>query len=443
MAPPESNAVDFQQPQQVGTFDTQNYQTRIKEYYRKLDSYKLTPKQVDTSKLRVSGPQGKVEPLTIIDDPADWKAADFQGREDAYTYQLTTQDVAELTAAVAKVKSTGVSTEKDILKLTKEDFPLAHLRPKLLEIGREVNSGKGFHLVRGFPVEQYKQDRLGLVLAFWALGLHLGRPLISQTDYKADGTVFGSVLNHVTDGRFVKAKQEGYTKIDRSKIDITRLAFHSDQGATNLIALLSITAAPGGGESKWVSAVAIHNELLHLGRQDLVEALSKEKSWWTPRKANQQAYERKPDGSFKGFEEEVPFAYHDGYLSVHFEVNKYQDIKLTPLQEEAVLAVATIAEDPKFHLAKTLQPGDLEIIHNPTIFHSRGDIFDGDSHAEKRHLLRWWVASDANKRPIAPLFAPRSNVQPTGGFIVPEGSQVRLPLYPYSRHDGQGQATEE
>jgi len=52
MAPPESNAVDFQQPQQVGTFDTQNYQTRIKEYYRKLDGYKLTPKQVDTSKLR-------------------------------------------------------------------------------------------------------------------------------------------------------------------------------------------------------------------------------------------------------------------------------------------------------------------------------------------------------------------------------------------------------
>jgi len=63
---------------------------------------------------------------------------------------------------------------------------------------------------RGFPVEQYKQDRLGLVLAFWALGLHLGRPLISQTDYKADGTVFGSVLNHVTDGRFVKGQQFHY-----------------------------------------------------------------------------------------------------------------------------------------------------------------------------------------------------------------------------------------
>ena len=33
---------------------------------------------------------------------------------------------------------------------------------------------------------------------------------------------------------------------------------------------------------------------------------------------------------------QIPFAYHDGYLSVHFEAHKYQDIKLTSLQEEAV-----------------------------------------------------------------------------------------------------------
>lgn len=55
---------------------------------------------------------------------------------------------------------------------------------------------------RGFPVHHYTEDRLGLVLAFWGVGLHLGRPLVSQTDYQADGTIFGSVLNHVTDGRW-------------------------------------------------------------------------------------------------------------------------------------------------------------------------------------------------------------------------------------------------
>ncbi len=40
---------------------------------------------------RHSGPQGNVEPLTIIDDPADWKASDWEGREDEYTYRFTTE----------------------------------------------------------------------------------------------------------------------------------------------------------------------------------------------------------------------------------------------------------------------------------------------------------------------------------------------------------------
>lgn len=51
------------------------------------------------------------------------------------------------------------------------------------------------------------------------------------------------------------------------KGDANALEFHSDQGATDLIALLSIAAAKEGGESLLVSAIAIHNELLRRGRQ--------------------------------------------------------------------------------------------------------------------------------------------------------------------------------
>ena len=40
--------------------------------------------------------------------------------------------------------------------------------------------------------------------------------------------------------------------------------------------------------------------------------------------------------------------------------------------------MAALAEDPKFHLTKKLLPGDIEIIHNPTIYHSRGDVADGE-----------------------------------------------------------------
>lgn len=49
--------------------------------------------------------------------------------------------------------------------------------------------------------------------------------------------------------------------------DANALEFHSDQGATDLIALLSLSAAKEGGDSLLVSAIAIHNELLRRGRK--------------------------------------------------------------------------------------------------------------------------------------------------------------------------------
>ena len=62
-------------------------------------------------------------------------------------------------------------------------------------------------------------------------------------------------------------KEKFKERANINSINQSRLAFHTDQGATDLIALLSLTAAPEGGESKWVSAIAIHNELLRIGRK--------------------------------------------------------------------------------------------------------------------------------------------------------------------------------
>lgn len=39
--------------------------------------------------------------------------------------------------------------------------------------------------MRKFPVEQFTSDRVGLVLAFWALGIHLGRPLVCRPSYSS------------------------------------------------------------------------------------------------------------------------------------------------------------------------------------------------------------------------------------------------------------------
>ncbi|KAK9813596.1 hypothetical protein WJX73_009365 [Symbiochloris irregularis] len=402
---------------------------------------KTTPSNVGTSK------QGSVIPHTIVEGPADWTSAGLQGQEDTFTYVFTSDDSAELIKAVDNLKGQGVASEEDVKGLTKADYHLPTLAPKLLEIGREVSLGRGFHLVKGFPVQAFKGDRLGLVLAFWGVGLVLGRPLVSQNDYNNEHETFGSYLNHVTVGRHTGIKKSSALpepkqgeNVPRQR-DTSRLAFHSDQGATDLIALVSINKAKSGGESKWVSGVAIHNELLRRGRKDLVEVLSDPQQWQTPRKVDQSAFERNADGTFAGYEPTPPFEYHDGYLTVHFSVGNYLELDLSPIQEEAIWTFARLAEDPKFHFSQILNPGDIEIIHNPTILHSRGEVEDGETVEEKRHLLRWWIAQpkEQNPRPIAPSFAPRSLVQPGGGFRVPEGSNVRLPFYPYARNDGEGQ----
>ncbi len=64
---------------------------------------------------RHSGPQGRVKPFTVIDDPADWKRSDWVGREAEYTYQLTLQDVAELSSAVDALRARGIASEDDII----------------------------------------------------------------------------------------------------------------------------------------------------------------------------------------------------------------------------------------------------------------------------------------------------------------------------------------
>ncbi len=60
-------------------------------------------------------------------------------------------------------------------QLTKEDYAWPTLSPKLVGFAKEVSQGRGFQLFKGFPVQHYKGDRLGLVLAYWGVALHIGR----------------------------------------------------------------------------------------------------------------------------------------------------------------------------------------------------------------------------------------------------------------------------
>ncbi len=47
------------------------------------------------------------------------QAKDWEGRESEYTYFFTPEDIAELAAAVGALKTRGISTEDDIIPVSK------------------------------------------------------------------------------------------------------------------------------------------------------------------------------------------------------------------------------------------------------------------------------------------------------------------------------------
>ena len=76
-----------------------------------------------------------------------------------------------------------------------------------------------------------------------------------------------------------------------------------------------------------------------------------------------------------------------------------------------------------------LQPGDMQWLHNHTIFHDRTAFEDWAEPERKRHLLRLWLAVPG-ARPLPEVYANRYgkvDIGDRGGIIVP-GAALNAPL---------------
>ena len=112
-------------------------------------------------------------PLHPVSGPCSWEAADYSDPA-SYTTVLSERDVSELVSAIAaaedSVSKDGSSIERAVA--SREDFPLPTLGPKLVALAEEAKNGRGFVLVKGFPVE--KLTRQQAVIGYFGLGLYWG-----------------------------------------------------------------------------------------------------------------------------------------------------------------------------------------------------------------------------------------------------------------------------
>jgi hypothetical protein len=132
------------------------------------------------------------------------------------------------------------------------------------------------------------------------------------------------------------------------------------------------------------------------------------------------------------------FSWHAGALTVFYQRQYFdsaqrfaQAPRLTPADVAALDAFDALANDTRLNFAMRLAPGDLQFVHNHVLLHDRTAFDDAPEPAQRRHLLRLWLAAPG-ARELPPAFAARYGaltVGDRGGILVP-GTQLTVPLAP-------------
>jgi len=340
-----------------------------------------------------------------VEGPSVWYGPQLRERTD-WIRQFSAAELAELDAAVRAYKASGAPLEE----ISPARFPLPTLGAAIGAVKRELLEGRGFAMLRGFPVERYTREEAAI--AYLGVGSWIG----SARSQNAKGHLLG----HVKDlGLDIKDPKVRYYQTSR------KLEYHTD--SVDVVGLLCLKTARSGGESFIASSMAIFNEVLKR-RPDLVPALFE--PFPTDRRGEV------PEGMKPWFDMPI-YHLHAGKLTciyVRQYIESAQELfpeakRLSRAQVEAMDLMDELLNDPAIHLSMAFLPGDMQFLHNHQILHSRNDFENWPEPERHRHLLRLWLAPREG-RPLPEVFAPRyGSVTPgdRGGIVVP-GTRFKVPL---------------
>jgi len=335
--------------------------------------------------------------------PGVWYGRELAARED-WIRHFRPEELDEIGAAVRATSGT------ELAAIRKESFALPRLGPVLRGILAELLEGRGFILLRGLPVA--RMTRREQAAAYLGLGSWLGA-------FRSQNAK-GHLLGHVKDlGLDIADPGVRYYQTRR------KLEYHTD--SVDVVGLLCLQAAKSGGESYLASSMTLYNEVL-ARRPDLLPALFE--PFPTDRRGEV------PLGMKPWFDMPI-FHRHAGRLSCIY-VRQYIESaqaqfpearRFSRAQREAMDLLDELCNDPEIHLAMDFRPGDIQLLHNHQILHSRGDFEDWPEPVRRRHLLRLWLAP-GEARPLPEVFAPRyGGVAPGArGGIFLEGTTLKVPL---------------
>lgn len=275
----------------------------------------------------------------------------------------------------------ALSPDTPVESLGADALGVGSLEPFLAELRAELIDGSGFALVDGFPVADLTEHQLECF--FWGVGLSLGTA-VSQS-------VMGERLGHVRD----VTEHDPNARAYRNRSELTP---HSDPA--DLLSFLCVRPAAVGGVSRFVSSLAIHDEIART-RPDLLERLYRGYRYHRTGENLPGTPDVTPHRLpvFSECEGMISCRYVRYYIEVAAE--EFDDIELDDLDHEAFDLLEGLAADPAMCHEFTLAPGQAVFANNFTVMHARTAFEDHPEVDRRRHLLRLWLSTDP-VRPIRP-----------------------------------------
>ena len=336
--------------------------------------------------------------LAAITGPSAWRGDELASRTD-WIYQLSDAERTEL----EQVGRQFLADDPDLRTVVAADYPLTVCAPAVAEWAADMDSGRGFVLVRGLRVQEYSDALSGAM--YFVVGLHLGVPMRQNE--------LGDLIDHII-ATSTKTMDDPTAMPSRIR---DKLVFHSD--SSDVVSLLCLRPSKSGGASSLVSGATLYNEVLRR-RPDLAPLLFERYHFdWN---------KQDPDAPANTYDSPI-VSYVDGIFSMYagtsmiFSAQDYPEVpRLTPEQIELLHLLDEITYEPGIALDMDFQPGDMQWLLNYAALHSRTEFDDYPEIQRRRHLLRLWLKRDVG-RPLVDKFG-RHVVKDRTSTREPEASDV-------------------
>ncbi|KAK7425641.1 hypothetical protein QQZ08_007857 [Neonectria magnoliae] len=296
----------------------------------------------------------------VINLPMAWTGAQFLGHESDYIHTLTEPELHEAENALMHFKALGLDGDL----VSRDNFPLPTLGPRLDQIRRDVHDGKGFGVIRGLDPQKYSVEDLTV--------LYLGiQSYIANRHGRQDKK--GNMLVHIVADNSSVLKA-GHHRHSTSPIE-----------AGDVVSWLTRSTAATGGKCIIASSYTVYN-VLAASRPDVIRTLAR--SDWP--------------FAMPHFQCRPVLYYHQGRLMINFgrvpltgnatHPRPENLPAVTSRQMDALDAVEAIARAAQLEIST--RAGDMHFINNLAILHRREGFTNGEAPQERRHLVRMRLRDD-------------------------------------------------